>query len=478
MAFSYYNVKHIIMKISIVRFVHLALLVTCVSSCYEKIELTNDNESPITNKNYTVSMNSVLAHLRLHPSPTTKASETSIEPFIWQNDTVMYLVNDVKGWQLISADKRACPIIAYAEKEHLSLSDISDSTLFGTWVFSVAEDIYILKHGDFPIENENTEYWRIIEGLPNKPQTKSGELDGWRLFRSVLVSSVNDDTGPVIPTKWGGFDPWNICFPYNLNNERMGVGSPNVAIAQILYWSHQNQGVPTYSYTNVTSQQGLVYDELDETLIVSSYPIFSFNDSSTTAWNQMKQTVSGTGNENYVSYLMAKVRYLTDRYQEEHFNPSLDVSALNYFGLNANYGNFSMDTITHYLHQGKPVIVLTQVLDPTFLYNTRACIVDAYYIHTRTYDVYYIYDPNNTYDFGTIIEEEDEGDPVVIPPGYDWFCQRNTTTLRFIAMNWGCNGQGDSTSYAVNSTLWDWVHYSGPVTVQPNKMIYNIRVNN
>ena len=121
---------------------------------------------------------------------------------------------------------------------------------------------------------------------------------------------------------------------------------------------------------------------------------------------------------------------------------------------------------------------MTEVLDSSYDYDTRACIVDAYYIHTRTYDMYYIYDPNNTYDFGTINEEEDEGGPVVIPAGYDWFCQRNTITHRFITMNWGNNGQGDNVSYAVNSTLWDWVNFYGPVTVWPKKMIYNIRVNN
>lgn len=178
-------------------------------SCSVEIGLANNNYKQKTNQNYTVSKNSILAHLRLQNSQATKASEPSIEPFIWQGDTVMYLINNVQGWQLISADKRACPIVAYAEGEHMSISDIYESSFLGPWVFSVAEDIHTLKHGNYPVDNENTRYWEILEG--KLMLTKTEEMEGWRLFRSVLISSTNNDVGPVIPTKWSGSEPWNVA---------------------------------------------------------------------------------------------------------------------------------------------------------------------------------------------------------------------------------------------------------------------------
>ena len=108
----------------------------------------------------------------------------------------------------------------------MSISDIYESSFLGPWVFSVAEDIHTLKHGNYPVDNENTRYWEILEG--KLMLTKTEEMEGWRLFRSVLISSTNNDVGPVIPTKWSGSEPWNV------------------AIAQILYWSHRSDCPHTF----------------------------------------------------------------------------------------------------------------------------------------------------------------------------------------------------------------------------------------
>ncbi|MBQ3742481.1 MAG: C10 family peptidase [Bacteroidales bacterium] len=462
-------------------FIFVLFFILC-SSCNEisrNPSFTKDVENKETN--YRITENMILDHLRLQGTPKTKTSETTIEPYVWQGDTVMYLVNDINGWQLVAADKRACPIVAYAENEHMSLADLENKEMYlRYWTQSVAEDIHMLRNGDYPIENENTKYWEIIEwNVKNHVATKTEEMEGWRLYRSILVSAVYNNTGPLIPTKWGSYDPWNSCFPYHYSGERMNVGSHNVAIAQVLYWANQEYGVPSYTYTDVTALQGdaIFYDDSEEEVHIA-YPIFLFNDSSTVAWSQMKLSYDDSGRSDYVSYLMAKVRSCTDPVQEEGYSVTTDVNAINCFGLAASYGNYSVDTLEHYLYQETPVIVLTDVQTNNFYPNKLACIVDAYYRQTRTYDVYYIYDPDNTYVFDNISEEEDEGGPIVLPAGYDWFCQRNTTTMKFIAINWGFDGQGDGVRYAPNNTLWDWIHTTGTTSVQPHKMIYNIRLAN
>ena len=287
--------------------------------------------------NYRITEDILLDHLRLQGTPKTKTSKTTIEPYVWQGDTVMYLVNDINGWQLVAADKRACPIVAYAENEHMSLTDLeANATYLRFWAQSVAKDIYMLSCGDYPIENENTAYWKIIErDVNNSIATKTEEMEGWRLYRSILVSAVNNDTGPLIPTKWSGYGPWNDCFPNNYYGEQMNVGSHNVAIAQVLFWANQEYGVPSYAYTDVST-----YRWVDDDNQIA-YPTFSFNDSSTIAWSQMKLSYEDSGRSDYVSYLMAKVRSCTDLIQEEGYSVTTDVSAINCFGLAASYGNFS-----------------------------------------------------------------------------------------------------------------------------------------
>lgn len=454
-----------------------SLIISCTDVILEK-------EIPINglnNNDYQISVNDILVLLHADSLKMTKnTNEVTIEPFVWDRDTVMYLVNDSKGWQLISADKRACPIVAYSEGEHLSLQEMQKASYLHNWVSNVAKEIFILKNGNFPIENENTKYWDYVTRRSNKVRTKV-EGQGWRWFCRVDVSYNSTEINHIIPTKWSGDDPWNI-FPNGYDGFPLPVGSHNVAIAQILYWANQHLSTPTYSYTNVTGFTDYYsYYDGDETLVFEAYPVFSFNDSSSLAWAQMKTTYLDSGSSDYVGYLMAKVRSLTNPFSPEGYSASTDVNALNYFNMDASFGNYVADTVVNRIMQGNPSIIITDVNSNEY-YHTRACIADAYFRYSSTYEDYYIYDPNNTFDFGEIQEDLEDLGPdevlIILPEGYDWCSEQNTITLRYLSFNWGLDGIGDNTKYSVYSTLWDWVHYNVTTNVSPNKMIYGFHTLN
>lgn len=77
----------------------------------------DDTMSPLPGNQYKVS----LAELqeRLLPIEATRADVIKIEPLVFQEDTVLFLVNYKTGWELMSSDKRTSPVIARGKEENL-----------------------------------------------------------------------------------------------------------------------------------------------------------------------------------------------------------------------------------------------------------------------------------------------------------------------------------------------------------------------
>ena len=452
-------------------------------SCSEvSTEITAPSEDACQEQLYQVTHTDIMALLQKNNPMKTKSgpADMTIDPYVWEGDTVMFLVNDASGWQLISADKRACPIVVYEDGEHKTLKDIMGSPILGGWISSVAKDIHTLKNGNYRIENENTKYWNYVEGKASMAKTKSPGL-GWKLICTIDISSTSTVVDHIIPTKWGDCSPWDSCFPNDNDGQPLDVGSHNVAIAQMLYWSHQQNGIPIYAYTDITAFTGHMYLDEDENYqYYLLYPVFSFIDSSSVAWSQMKTTSSGSGNSDYVGYLMAKVRSLTNPFYAEDYSPATDIAAINYFQLDASTNNYVADTVINHILQGEPSLIIANVQSGSSN-NNIACIADYYYSFSNTYEEFYIYDPYDTYS-GIIDIDLEYATPediiLVLPDGYEWCSEQHAVSMRYISFNWGLNGIGDNQRYSVNSTLWDWVHYSVTTTVSPWKMIYNIHTTN
>ena len=72
----------------------------------------------------------------------TRAMEVSIEPILFEEDTVMYLINYEEGWELISADKRAPLHISRSDYGHMNIDKLYDNPGKKIYLNSIASKIY------------------------------------------------------------------------------------------------------------------------------------------------------------------------------------------------------------------------------------------------------------------------------------------------------------------------------------------------
>lgn len=418
----------------------------------------DDTMSPLPGNQYKVS----LAELqeRLLPIEATRADVIKIEPLVFQGDTVLFLVNYKTGWELMSSDKRTCPVIARGKEENLDEVLLEKNAALKHLLIAQCRHILELRRDSTGVIND---YWKD-ESLISSTRNRTREA-GWRLIHVGDTSVTYTYIPHIIGTKWGQLTPWNECTPYLIQGYafRSATGCVNVAYAQILYWANAKYGIPEYMYTQA-SCSGYVYPYVP--------PIFSFTDSSSTAWSQIRVNQAAVGNADYASYLMAKVAQYTNTAYSIVFdsgNPSpvslsdFDASQITWlrgvFNLNASFLNYNTTTVVSSLFNDKPVMI--GAYDDEL---NHVWIIDGYEHSYHSVRLYYIWDPYNTYNPGSGIIEEEEDEPgnglyygaysFDCPAGYESNIVEYPTTSVLFYMNWGNDGAGDSIGFSPYAVSW------------------------
>ncbi len=424
---------------------------------------------------YRVTMDDLFEYLSITNTAKTKgdAAVKSIKPIKHDNDTVMYFIERNKGWEIISADKRAGVVMAYSNTGTESLEDLLSNPNINAWLSIRANMISLIRETNLVDENDNTEQWEcLLKDIKHKAQTKTiiDGQPGWKRIGSTW-SLVDSSSCPhQIETKWGQGYPWNTCVPYSGVNHyyRCYNGCGPVAFGQMLHWMHSKYGVPNYSYTSAScsgysNRYGHNYS-------------FVFSDSSSTAWAIMAKHYNDLNRStNFVAFLLAKLGQILNAAYNinglEYPKESMDGTSINintvtlnkvssYFGINYDVDSYNDATIlSNIMNYSKPsMIIVGSTLDTI----AHVWIVDGYKYDRIQIDKYYIYDPNNTYDPESLIEEEEEesGEEysygiVHIPEGYDFQIITEYHSNYYYLMNWGYNGIGDNAFYAAES---DWFY--------------------
>lgn len=65
-----------------------------------------------------------------------------VEPFEYEDQTLLYVLNYNKGWEVISADKRTQVVLGCGEEGSFTMKDYEE-TPWGTWVYTLAMDVHI-----------------------------------------------------------------------------------------------------------------------------------------------------------------------------------------------------------------------------------------------------------------------------------------------------------------------------------------------
>ena len=195
---------------------------------------------------------------------------TSVKATVENNDTLYYILNDTinKGFVIVSADKRAWPILGYSTEG--SFNETKQPEAFTAWMENRKQEIATIRLNNLQPDSATTASWQNLS-------LKNG---------STSSTSVE----PLLKTKWGQGCYYNEMCPSDSRSSgycgHVPTGCVATAMAQIMkYWNYPTKGKGSNSYP------------------YAEYGIISADFGATTyQWDQMPESL--TGSNNAVSTLM------------------------------------------------------------------------------------------------------------------------------------------------------------------------------
>lgn len=456
-------------NLSVVKFLLLIIAASSIAACQslssEPIQVT----STFCSKDYHVGLNEVQAYLDLNNKVFTKASNPySIEPVVYRSDTVFYIVNYGKGWEVLSGDKRAPRVLIQCDGGSITKADLYSSPAQSAFMEALETNMSKALHDEyFYSDADISNSWllyadstdikdRII--LNNERITQVPRS----VVRTVIQLDVQDH---LLSTKWGQGSPWNSRAPYTDSTRTVHcyTGCTQVAAAQILYYLHYKIGKPVPTY-GISSCNAYIPTGVDSLILSPTDITFSYN--APLHWADMPLTSSSSGQPEKVSTLMMRIGYLYNAEYSEDGTSSDHSNAVTVFPSEFSISCSYLNTITS-----------SQIasISRSQIYNNQLPIQmsvsryvedeDEKKYHSIILDGYKYLKENVTY---TIVVYDLNGIPYI---------ETNTVTeiSRFLAINWGWNGTGDSD--ALGNTIWydistPWIvsnyNYTGK-----NSIVYN-----
>lgn len=457
------------------------ILFTCASlallSCAKIENGSNLSEIPlgtISIENiidYSLSLSDIQAFVQSE-SLMTKADEITIEPIVdEENDTVFYLVNYPQGWKLLASDMRVYPVVAANITGQFS--DLLESENAQSWLDGMAIDMKILKGTnteDLRLCKEevaaNIEFWKDIlqsdsflkSYIPSTKVSPPFDDPIERLPRGsyylYTTTHVEEDyeVNRLTTTCWSQQEPFNVYCPFSqqFQGYHMWAGSVTIATAQLLYYLHYKDGVPSQA-----PSQAYVYHT--ESLPSNGYLGMGQSDFSSTIWDDMPTNVdeTNTAAAPFVANVAVGVQtYFCDTvglYQEHP--DKVDDVLLSPYGVDSHYSEYDSDAAIASLVAGYPVVTTAAAERSWFFgysysrYHTQ--LLDGY-IKTRikTTKVYrWVYSGTNHTGFLPAV-------PDSLAVSY------STPEIKYIQFNWGNGsiGGNNETRFALTDS---WIYNSG-----------------
>lgn len=189
---------------------------------------------------------------------TSTPTVSLIEPVVYQNDTIMYLVSFPKGWRLYSVDKRMPTVLAenYVETGKRA-ADILNNKAISFWISDIAGQTNYLKNTDeYDEQSEGLQQWAVqgrgIRRIPYQP------VPGEYIYVGrEAVSRTTYYTPHVTKTLWHGGEPFNAYCPTLSvdGTQRCNAGCVAVSVSQYLYFLQDKLGY-SFSMPNLGSCLG------------------------------------------------------------------------------------------------------------------------------------------------------------------------------------------------------------------------------
>lgn len=387
----------------------------------------------------------------------------SEECYSFRGDTLLYLFNYEDGWIVLSSDTRIDLVVASDDKGRMEFNQLLNSKM-GVWLDGITEQVLALRRTEqISSSRSSVDFWTahkrplLRDSLP--------EFPCWMRKTSIQTTdTIIESIGPLIQTKWGQHEPWNdeMFYGYDSNGtyKRCILGCASVAMCQILYFTHFNLGKPNGLYHDV-SVYGCKYSLTSGTQY-RDHDNFIAN---STRWNDMAQTENDSHTDYAGDFLMDVGFDIGTQYWVEESKAEISTSSFNNYGISCDKRSYSLDTVHRYLSLGMPLIISAARTKNTFSIihpysNYHMWIIDGWRRHRF---VTYI-----TYQWILLNSEDDllnyslEGTEDFYD--YDIGLQENggnsytydsySTYSSSFLMNWGANGQYDSSEYSTLPSTW------------------------
>lgn len=400
-------------------FLLIAILVSCTKEMEQNVVLLNRMQD-----SFQVCQSDLEQYFsEVKGIDLTKVPTTTIEPIVSGRDTVMYLVNYGDGWELLSADKRAPVVIAMCDIGKTTVDDLYSIPEQNIFLKKWEQDLSELKHMAMTVVSEDDSW------ISSGADTKSSDWSDWvyigeGLFASHVVAEIDH----LLSTKWGQGTPWNVSAPYTNGSmtSHCLTGCGPVAVSQVLYYLHGKIGKPSSSFAtcscNAYIPDGASFITLDNSNT-------SFSNPSADVWSQMPLTSTGATNAYLVSNLMIWVGYQISAIYKTNSTTSYLTSFPDVFSeSNINCDTLfpcDFDTIYNQLQQREmPSILRIADADNN---GGHFVVADGY---KRIIDEYHKrwvrYNTQGAHEFYEVMSR--------------------TVTRDYVCINWGWNGNGDSSS--------------------------------
>lgn len=437
-------------------------------------------EGHVVDMEYLVTSEDLETYLELQPNSPNgiKRPVKSVEAKGPNADvTLMYVVNYDKGWEILSADKRAQPVLAFSEGGEFSFETANPGEK--VWLEGLACDVLNLRTADKALQsrvaenNPNVGFWRGLElrkkmmeeelemmtrwelpdslpltPRPDRPITPLPEGGHYEITFTETQYVYDSEIGHLVATAWDQNDPWNVMCPtYNDGAGNVLGGCVAVAIAQILYNLHYRLGVPIAIPANASW-----YGDYDDN------PEFYLGPMNEAAWQYVAQDDEDYGKSTAIaSSLIAHVGYLVnmDYGIEESGAYDTDVpDAFEFYGFNCEVESFNVSAVANCLRDSIPVYASARRVKNQATGETsgHAFIIDG----CQDYKVQYI----DYYEWVWDVPQDPDG-PQTRVPGYTRTRNTNMVSCQYICMNWGWGNDYDYDSEADGTPIWyavlgDW----------------------
>ena len=416
-------------------------------------------------QNYFVSEADLENYVRYRRSATKQPNLTVKEVKSYGFDssqTLFYILNYEKGWEVVSADKRVQPTLAYGDEGAFTMDCDNEPMKF--WMNILANGVLQTRQrtGDSAVatastaskeesdkaddEEQNVAFWNAIS--PTQQQNSRGggiQIPTWgplfppsdslggeivmrRYFipNAVVVENDISTSGNVLPTRWGQYYPWNNYCPYitGSTSSKVPAGCTAVAGAQLLYYLYTAKGweIQAPSYASCNGQ-------------IPNY-VQTFSGFSTTPWGFMalSEKDTNTARRQYSARLIAYLGFLSNMdYDNDGSGASLEdlkAGLEEGYGISSTVSSFSTSMVCTALNS-YPVVV--SGYRDLFRKHGHTWLIDEYRVFFTTRRRYYI---------ETIQQLTDAELQLLTIDDATGYTEEHSTSSQF-HMNWGWDGTSD-----------------------------------